>query len=127
MNNIEIFVDENDYPHLISVEQAKYIKGDFVPKIWRELKEHLLNKWNVINGDNYSIVRAEHEFKFLLGLYDYFKDGYISQEILFFTNGMNIRNFTLDDYITLLNIPNRILERNVYNRIRNNVEEYLKN
>ena len=124
MNNIEIFVDENDYPHLVSVEQAKYIKSEF--KTWNDLKEHLLNKWNVINGDNYSIVRADHEFKFLLSLYDYLKDGHIGEEILFFTNGMNIRNFSLGDYITLLNIPNRILENNIYRHIRNNVEEYLK-
>lgn len=126
MKDVEFYVDENDDVHLVSVEQVKHIKGDFVPSIWKELKEYVLNKWSIIEGDNESIIRADHEFKFLLGLYDYLKDGYESEELLYFTHGMSLKNFTYRNYVEVLNIPNKVLERNIYNYYRSHIEEYLK-
>ena len=123
--DIEYFVEDCDFK-LVSAERVKCMKGNIVPPIWKELKEFVLNKFSNIELREEDIIRAEYEFKFLIDLYNYFREGYESNNILCFTKGKKIEDISLEEYKDMLNTPTKELEAYFAEVESRNLAERLK-
>ena len=123
--DIEYFVENGDFK-LVSVERVKCMKGNIVPPIWKELKEFVLNKFSNVETTKENIIRVEYEFKFLIDLYNYFREGYESDNLLCFTKGKKIEDISLEEYKKMLDTPTKELEAYFDEIESKNIAERLK-
>ena len=109
MKVIQYFVENGNYK-ILSVEKAKCLKGKLVNPIWVKIKKYLIDKWNNVNLNKETIIRAEYEFQFLLDLYDYFKNGNKEIGLTCFIKDKEVEKLSFEDYVKLLNAPTEEIE-----------------